>query len=76
MGFFVNGTLRKQGHRQKPARALPVRGRRPRAVRQRHGTIDVLVNNAGFNGKAQLVADMKTADWNYPMPLSLGWNSC
>lgn len=32
------------------------------AVRQRYGAIDVLVNNAGFNGKAQLVADMKTAD--------------
>ena len=35
------------------------------------GNIDVLVNNAGFNGKAQLVKDMKLADWDYTLRVNL-----
>ncbi len=28
------------------------------------GKIDILINNAGFNGKAQLLQDMKLEDWD------------
>ncbi len=35
------------------------------------GRIDVLVNNAGFNGKANLVRNMKLADWNFTLGINL-----
>jgi NAD(P)-dependent dehydrogenase (short-subunit alcohol dehydrogenase family) len=35
------------------------------------GRIDILINNAGFNGKAQLVKDMKLDDWNYTLGVNL-----
>jgi NAD(P)-dependent dehydrogenase (short-subunit alcohol dehydrogenase family) len=35
------------------------------------GTIDVLVNVAGFNGKPQLVKDMMLKDWNFTISLNL-----
>lgn len=43
-----------------------------KAVGERfNGKIDVLVNNAGFNGKTSLVKDMKLADWKYTMDINL-----
>ncbi len=33
--------------------------------------VDVLINNAGFNGKASLVKDMKVADWEYTLRVNL-----
>ena len=41
------------------------------AARRVDGKIDVLVNNAGFNGKAQLVKDMRLADWEYTLRVNL-----
>jgi NAD(P)-dependent dehydrogenase (short-subunit alcohol dehydrogenase family) len=35
------------------------------------GKIDVLVNNAGFNGKTQLVKDMNLNDWNFTLGINL-----
>lgn len=35
------------------------------------GRIDVLVNNAGFNGKANRVQEMKLADWNFTLGINL-----
>jgi NAD(P)-dependent dehydrogenase (short-subunit alcohol dehydrogenase family) len=35
------------------------------------GRIDVLINNAGFNGKANLVQDMKLPDWEYTLSVNL-----
>ena len=35
------------------------------------GKIDVLVNNAGYNGKASLVKDMKLDDWAYTIQVNL-----
>jgi len=35
------------------------------------GRIDILINNAGYNGKAQLVKDMKLDDWNYTLGINL-----
>ena len=35
------------------------------------GCVDVLVNNAGYNGKAHLVENMVTADWRYTIDLNL-----
>jgi NAD(P)-dependent dehydrogenase (short-subunit alcohol dehydrogenase family) len=42
-----------------------------RAAELLDGRIDLLVNNAGFNGKAQLVRDMKLDDWNYTLGVNL-----
>jgi NAD(P)-dependent dehydrogenase (short-subunit alcohol dehydrogenase family) len=36
-----------------------------------NGKIDVLVNNAGFNGKTTLVKDMKLEDWNFTLGINL-----
>jgi len=35
------------------------------------GKIDILINDAGFNGKASLVKDMKLADWDYTLRVNL-----
>ncbi|MEM9932332.1 MAG: SDR family NAD(P)-dependent oxidoreductase [Bacteroidota bacterium] len=35
------------------------------------GKIDILINNAGFNGKANLVKDMQLKDWNYTLGVNL-----
>ena len=35
------------------------------------GKIDILINNAGFNGKAHLVQDMNLDDWNYTLSINL-----
>jgi len=35
------------------------------------GCVDVLVNNAGFNGKAHLIEEMNLQDWNYTIGLNL-----
>ncbi len=35
------------------------------------GQVDVLVNNAGWNGKANLVKDMKLADWEFTLRVNL-----
>jgi NAD(P)-dependent dehydrogenase (short-subunit alcohol dehydrogenase family) len=35
------------------------------------GKIDILINNAGFNGKANLVKDMKLQDWEYTLRVNL-----
>lgn len=35
------------------------------------GRIDIVINNAGFNGKANLVKDMKLADWDYTLRVNL-----
>jgi NAD(P)-dependent dehydrogenase (short-subunit alcohol dehydrogenase family) len=35
------------------------------------GKIDILVNAAGFNGKAQLIKNMALKDWNFTMGLNL-----
>ena len=35
------------------------------------GRIDVLINNAGFNGKAHLVQDMVLSDWKYVLDVNL-----
>ncbi|TWT68854.1 SDR family NAD(P)-dependent oxidoreductase [Crateriforma conspicua] len=35
------------------------------------GKIDILINNAGFNGKAQLLQDMKLEDWDYTLRVNL-----
>jgi NAD(P)-dependent dehydrogenase (short-subunit alcohol dehydrogenase family) len=36
-----------------------------------NGKVDVLVNNAGFNGKINLIQDMKLADWEYTLGINL-----
>ena len=36
-----------------------------------NGKVDVLVNNAGFNGKANLIKDMNLSDWNYTLSVNL-----
>lgn len=36
-----------------------------------NGKVDILINNAGFNGKAQLVQDMELEDWNFTLALNL-----
>ena len=36
-----------------------------------NGKIDVLINNAGFNGKASLVRDMNLADWEHNLRVNL-----
>ena len=35
------------------------------------GECDVLINNAGYNGKCQLVRDMKLEDWEFTMKINL-----
>lgn len=35
------------------------------------GTVDVLVNNAGFNGKAHLIENMVLEDWEYTIRVNL-----
>jgi NAD(P)-dependent dehydrogenase (short-subunit alcohol dehydrogenase family) len=35
------------------------------------GRVDILINNAGFNGKANLVQDMKLEDWEYTLRVNL-----
>lgn len=35
------------------------------------GKVDVLVNNAGFNGKINLIQDMKLPDWEYTLGINL-----
>jgi NAD(P)-dependent dehydrogenase (short-subunit alcohol dehydrogenase family) len=35
------------------------------------GECDVLINNAGYNGKCQLVRDMKLEDWEFTMKVNL-----
>lgn len=35
------------------------------------GCVDVLVNNAGFNGKAHLIEDMVAEDWKYTINVNL-----
>jgi NAD(P)-dependent dehydrogenase (short-subunit alcohol dehydrogenase family) len=35
------------------------------------GKIDILINNAGFNGRASLVKDMKLEDWDYTLRVNL-----
>lgn len=35
------------------------------------GKLDVLVNNAGYNGKCQLVRDMKVEDWELTLRINL-----
>ncbi|MGM9522734.1 MAG: SDR family NAD(P)-dependent oxidoreductase [Oscillospiraceae bacterium] len=35
------------------------------------GTVDVLINNAGFNGKAHLIENMPLADWEYTIKVNL-----
>ncbi len=35
------------------------------------GKIDILINNAGFNGKAALVKDMRLEDWEYTLRVNL-----
>lgn len=35
------------------------------------GKIDLLINNAGFNGKVNLIKDMKLADWDYTLRVNL-----
>ena len=35
------------------------------------GCVDVLVNNAGYNGKASLVENMKLEDWQYTLSVNL-----
>lgn len=35
------------------------------------GCVDVLVNNAGFNGKAHLIEEMNTEDWKYTINVNL-----
>ena len=42
-----------------------------RVTEMLEGRIDILINNAGFNGKAQLVKDMKLDDWNYTIGVNL-----
>ena len=42
-----------------------------RVAEMLEGRIDILINNAGFNGKAQLVKDMKLDDWNYTLGVNL-----
>lgn len=36
-----------------------------------NGTIDILINNAGFNGRANLIKDMKLSDWQYTLNVNL-----
>ncbi len=36
-----------------------------------NGAIDMLVNNAGFNGVCQLVKDMRLEDWNRTMAINI-----
>ncbi len=33
--------------------------------------VDILINNAGYNGKASLIKDMDTADWEYTLRVNL-----
>jgi len=35
------------------------------------GRIDILINNAGFNGKANLIKDMKLSNWQYTLNVNL-----
>jgi NAD(P)-dependent dehydrogenase (short-subunit alcohol dehydrogenase family) len=42
-----------------------------RVAEMLEGRIDILINNAGFNGKAQMVQDMKLEDWNYTLGINL-----
>jgi len=35
------------------------------------GKIAILINNAGFNGKANLIKDMKLSDWQYTLGVNL-----
>lgn len=35
------------------------------------GQIDILINNAGFNGKANLITAMKLRDWEYTLRVNL-----
>jgi len=35
------------------------------------GRIDILINNAGFNGKANLIQEMKLEDWEYTLRVNL-----
>ncbi len=41
------------------------------ACRILDGKVDVLVNSAGFNGKAHLVQDMIVSDWQYVLDVNL-----
>jgi NAD(P)-dependent dehydrogenase (short-subunit alcohol dehydrogenase family) len=36
-----------------------------------NGKVDILINNAGFNGKANLVKDMKLEDWNKTLGINI-----
>lgn len=36
-----------------------------------NGKVDILINNAGFNGKVNLIKDMKLSDWNYTLRVNL-----
>lgn len=35
------------------------------------GKVDILMNNAGFNGKVSLVKDMKLSDWEYTLRVNI-----
>lgn len=35
------------------------------------GRIDILINNAGYNGKVNLVKDMKLSDWQFTLGINL-----
>lgn len=41
------------------------------AGRKLNGKIDILINNAGFNGKTNLVKDMNLSDWEYTMKVNI-----
>jgi len=36
-----------------------------------NGKVDILINNAGYNGKVSLVKDMKLSDWEYTLRVNL-----
>jgi NAD(P)-dependent dehydrogenase (short-subunit alcohol dehydrogenase family) len=48
-----------------------VRAMGMQAAETLEGKIDILINNAGFNGKANLVQDMRLEDWDYTLRVNL-----